>query len=46
MVTALNKVGAEVFAQAKRELRDATGLKAGVIAKGLKQRGAGKPPKK
>ena len=29
MVTALNKVGAEVFTQAKRELKDATGLKAG-----------------
>ena len=37
MVTALNKVGAEVFTQAKRELRDATGLKAGVVAKGLKK---------
>ena len=46
MVTALNKVEAEVFAQAKRELRDATELKAGVVAKGLKRRGAGKPPKK
>ena len=37
MVTALNKVGAEVFTQAKRELRDATGLKAGVVAKGMKK---------
>jgi len=37
MVTALNKVGAEVITQAKRELRDATGLKAGVVAKGLKK---------
>ena len=37
MMTALNKVGAEVFTQAKRELRDATGLKAGVVAKGLKK---------
>ena len=46
MVTALNKVEAEVFAQAKRELRDATGLKAGVVAKGLKRRRAGRPPKK
>ena len=35
MVTALNKVGAEVFTQAKRELKDATGLKIGVVAKGL-----------
>ena len=37
MVTALNKVGAEVVTQAKRELRDATGLKAGAVAKGLKK---------
>jgi len=37
MVTVLNKVGAEVVTQAKRELRDATGLKAGVVAKGLKK---------
>jgi len=37
MVTALNKVGAEVFTQAKRELKDATGLKVGVVAKGLKK---------
>ena len=35
MVTALNKVGTEVFTQAKRELKDATGLKVGVVAKGL-----------
>ena len=35
MVTALNKVGAEVFTQAKRELKVATGLKIGVVAKGL-----------
>ena len=33
MVTALNKVGAEVVTQAKRELKDATGLKAGTVAK-------------
>ena len=37
MVTALNKVGAEVFTQAKRELKDATGLKADVVAKGMKK---------
>ena len=37
MVTVLNKVGAEVFTQAKRELKDATGLKAGVVAKGMKK---------
>ena len=37
LVTSLNKIGAEVFTQAKRELRDATGLKAGVVAKGLKK---------
>ncbi len=37
MVTALNKVGAEVFTQAKRELRDATGLKAGVVAKKIQK---------
>ena len=35
MVTALNKVGAEVLTQAKRELKDATGLKVGVVAQGL-----------
>jgi len=33
MVTALNKVGAEDVTQAKRELKDATGLKAGTVAK-------------
>ena len=33
LVTALNKVGAEVVTQAKRELKDATGLKAGVVGK-------------
>ena len=33
MVTALNKVGAEVVTQAKRELKDATGLKAGTVGK-------------
>ena len=37
LTTSLNKIGAEVFTQAKRELRDATGLKAGVVAKGLKK---------
>ena len=37
MVTALNKVGAEVVTQAKRELRDATGLKAGVVGKKIKK---------
>ena len=35
LVTALNKVGAEVVTQAKRELKDATGLKAGTVAKKL-----------
>ena len=38
MVTALNKVGAEVVTQAKRELKDATGLKSGVVAKKIKTR--------
>ena len=33
MVTALNKVGAEVVTQAKRELKEATGLKAGTVGK-------------
>jgi hypothetical protein len=33
LVTALNKVGAEVVTQAKRELKDTTGLKAGVVGK-------------
>ena len=37
LVTSLNKIGAEVFTQAKRELKDATGLKIGVVAKGLKK---------
>ena len=37
LVTSLNKVGAEVVTQAKRELKDATGLKAGVVAKGMKK---------
>ena len=37
MVTALNKMGKEVMTQAKRELKDATGLKVGVVAKGLKK---------
>ena len=35
LVTALNKVGAEVVTQAKRELKDATGLKAGTVGKKL-----------
>jgi len=37
LVTSLNKIGAEVFTQAKRELKDATGLKAGVVAKKVKK---------
>ena len=37
LVTSLNKVGAEVVTQAKRELKDATGLKAGVVAKKIKK---------
>ena len=37
MVTALNKMGKEVMTQAKRELKDATGLKAGVVAKKIKK---------
>ena len=37
LVTALNKVGAEVVTQAKRELKDATGLKAGVVAKKIQK---------
>ena len=37
MVTALNKVGAEVVTQAKRELKEATGLKAGVVGKKIKK---------
>ena len=37
LVTSLNKIGTEVFTQAKRELKDATGLKVRVVAKGLKK---------
>ena len=37
MVTVLNKVGAEVFTQAKKELAGATGLKQNVVVKGLKK---------
>ena len=37
MVTALNKMGKEVMTQAKRELKDATGLKAGVVGKKIKK---------
>jgi len=37
LVTALNKVGAEVATQAKTELKNATGLKAGVVAKKIKK---------
>ena len=37
LVTSLNKVGAEVVTQAKRELKGATGLKAGVVAKKIKK---------
>jgi ADP-ribose pyrophosphatase YjhB (NUDIX family) len=37
LVTSLNKVGAEVVTQAKRELKEATGLKAGVIGKKIKK---------
>jgi len=37
MVTALNKMGKEVMTQAKRELKDATGLKAGVVAKKIQK---------
>ena len=33
LVTSLNKMGKEVMTQAKRELKDATGLKAGTVAK-------------
>ena len=36
-VTSLNKVGVEVVTQAKRELKDATGLKAGVVGKKIKK---------
>ena len=35
MVTALNKVGAEVVTQAKKELAGATGLKQKVVNKGI-----------
>ena len=37
LVTALNKVGAEVATQAKKELAGATGLKAGVVGKKIKK---------
>ena len=37
LVTALNKVGTKVVTQAKRELKDATGLKAGVVGKKIKK---------
>jgi len=37
MVTALNKVGAEVVTQAKKELAGATGLKQNIVAKKTKQ---------
>ena len=37
LVTSLNKVGAEVVTQAKRELKDATGLKAGVVVKKIQK---------
>ena len=37
MVTALNKVGAEVVTQAKKELAGATGLKQNVVAKKIKK---------
>ena len=37
LVTSLNKVGAEVVTQAKRELKEATGLKAGVVGKKIKK---------
>ena len=33
MVTALNKMGKEVVTQAKRELKEATGLKVGTVEK-------------
>ena len=33
LVTSLNKIGAEVFTQAKKELAGATGLKQNVVAK-------------
>jgi len=37
LVTSLNKIGAEVFTQAKRELAGATGLKQNVVAKKYKK---------
>ena len=37
MVTALNEMGKEVMTQAKRELKDATGLKAGTVAKKIQK---------
>ena len=37
LVTSLNKIGAEVFTQAKRELAGATGLKQNVVAKKIKK---------
>ena len=37
LVTSLNKVGAEVFTQAKKELAGATGLKQNVVAKKIKK---------
>ena len=46
LVTALNKVGAEVATQAKTELKNATGLKVGVVAKGLKKDKARRGDKK
>ena len=42
MVTALNKVGAEVFTQAKKELAEATGLNQNIVVKKIgrkKQKG-------
>ena len=37
LVTSLNKVGAEVVTQAKKELAGATGLKQNVVAKKIKK---------
>ena len=37
LVTSLNKVGAEVFTQAKKELAGATGLKQNIVAKKIKK---------
>lgn len=42
LVTALNKVGAEVVTQAKKELAGATGLKQNVVAKKIKKEKAKK----